>query len=169
MVTRTYSGKSWRPVLVFLGIISLAIPCGPGGAASSADGLSSGATVYLPVYSHIPVGVKGISFDLAISLSIRNTDPNESISIQSVAYHDSNGKLVKNFLNSPVFIGPLASKDYFVSESDTTGGFGAFFLVRWTSAVKVNEPIIEGVMAGTKSGQGISFTSRGQVLMDRPR
>jgi len=148
-------------------VLTAGIPLGALGQALSAEGLSSGATVYVPVYSHIPVGIKGISFDLAISLSIRNTDPHESITVNSVAYHNSNGKVVKRFLDKPMQIGPLASKDFFVSEADTSGGFGASFIVKWKAASGVNEPIIEGVMAGTKSGQGISFTSRGQVIKDR--
>ena len=41
---------------------------------------------------------------------------------------------------------------------------GANFLVKWKSPTKVNPPLIEGVMIGTRSGQGISFVSRGQVI-----
>jgi hypothetical protein len=135
-------------------------------SASEFD-LSEGGTVYLPVYSHIYVGIKGLAFDLAISLIIRNTDPTRPITVSSVSYHDSAGKLVRQFLEKPGEIPPLASKDFFVSESDTTGGFGAAFVVKWKSATKVNAPIVEGVMVGTKTGQGISFTTRGQVIEDR--
>lgn len=148
-------------------MLTAGILSGAVGQALATEGLSSGATVYVPVYSHIYVGIRGISFDLAISLSIRNTDPHKPIMVSSVVYHDSDGKPVKNFLDKPILVGPLASKDFFVSEADTTGGFGACFIVKWKSSTEVNEPIIEGVMAGTKSGQGISFTSRGQVVRDR--
>lgn len=166
-VTQTFTGMARRAGPVFMALVLgmfLAI-----GAVCAGGETSSGATVYVPVYSHIYVGIRGITFDLAISLSIRNTDAKESITVQSVAYYGSDGKLVKEFLQKPVQIGPLSSKDFFVSEADTTGGFGASFLVRWTASTNVNEPIIEGVMAGTKSGQGISFTSRGQVIRDRAR
>ena len=156
--------KGLLVALLSTGILAGIVPEG-----LSSDARSSGATVYVPVYSHIYVGIKGITFDLAISLSIRNTDPHAAITVQSVAYYDSDGKFVKGFIDRPVHIGPLASKDFFVSEADTTGGFGASFIVKWTSAERVNEPIVEGVMAGTKSGQGISFTSRGQVIGDRPQ
>lgn len=131
--------------------------------------LSEGSTVYVPVYSHIYVGIKGYRFDLSISLSIRNTNLTRPISVTSVAYHDSDGKLVRNFLEKPREVPPLASAEFFVSESDTSGGFGAAFLVKWASKTKVNEPIIEGVMAGTSSAQGISFTTRGLVIEDRER
>ena len=148
--------------VVLIGVFSGTICC-----AAPEFNLSEGGTVYVPVYSHIYVGIKGLAFDLAISLIIRNTDPARSITVSSVAYHDSAGKPVKQFLEKPVQIPPLASTDFFVSESDTTGGFGAAFIVKWKSATRVNRPIVEGVMAGTKTGQGISFTTRGQAIDDR--
>jgi len=138
----------------------------PGHSSSTVE-LSEGQTVYVPVYSHIYIGVKGLTYDLAISLSIRNTDPVESITLRSVDYLDANGKLVREHLKNPIQVGPFASADFFVSETDSTGGLGAAFIVKWKSAVKVNAPIIEGVMAGTKSGQGISFSSRGRAIKDR--
>jgi hypothetical protein len=51
-----------------------------------------------------------------------------------------------------------------LAEGDTVGGSGANFLVKWQAKSKVNPPLIEGVMIGTRSGQGISFVSRGQVI-----
>jgi hypothetical protein len=150
-----------------VGIVGIVVLSGAIAHCSSEPVLSEGATVYVPVYSHIYVGFKGKSFDLAIALSIRNTDPAAPISILSVAYYDSSGKLVRNYAPKPVDLPPLASTDFFVSESDTTGGFGAAFVVKWKSRRKVNQPIIEGVMVSTRSGQGISFTSRGQVIEDR--
>jgi len=150
--------------ILMIGVLSCAV-----GHCSSEAKLSNGATVYLPVYSHIYVGIKGLRYELAISLIIRNTDPSRAIRVYSVDYYDSDGKLVRHFQQEPVVIPPLASKDFFVSQSDTTGGFGASFVVKWDSATKVNEPIIEGVMAGTMSGQGISFTTRGQVIEERGR
>jgi len=134
--------------------------------SASAAELSEGQTVYVPVYSHIYIGAKQRPFDLAICLSIRNTDPARFISLLSVEYYDDNGKLVRKFLDKPKQLGPLATEDFFVSESDTTGGLGAAFLVKWKSPTKVNEPIVEGIMAGTRSNQGISFISRGKVIKD---
>jgi hypothetical protein len=151
------------------GAVIIGVLCNVIGCSASDAKPSQGATVYVPVYSHIYVGIKGHQFDLAISLSIRNTDLSRPITISSVAYHDSTGKLVRSFLEKPVEVSSLASMDFFVSESDTSGGFGAAFIVKWQSQTKVSEPIVEGVMAGTRSGQGISFTTRGQVIEYGPR
>jgi hypothetical protein len=46
-------------------------------------------------------------------------------------------------------------------------GFEANFLIKWKSESEVNEPIIEGVMIGTESQQGISFLSRGRSIKDK--
>ena len=128
--------------------------------------LSSGQTLYVPIYSHIYSGVKGRPFDLAAILSIRNTNPNNSITLRSVKYYDSDGKLLKEYLSIPLQLNALVSTRYIITEGDKAGGSGANFLVKWKSEKKVNPPIIEGVMIGTHSGQGISFVSRGQVIKE---
>lgn len=141
---------------------------GPGDCFAESFNLSDGQTVYVPVYSHIYV-VRGHTFDLGICLSIRNTDPTHPITILSANYHDTEGNLVRGYVERPIELKPLASTDFFVSELDTAGGLGASFLVKWKSTSKVNEPIVEGVMAGTRSGQGISFVSRGKAIKDSSR
>jgi len=128
--------------------------------------LSSGQTVYVPVYSHIYSGIKGRPFDLTATLSLRNTDLKNPITLVSVKYYDSDGTLVKNYLNGPKQLDKLVSARYIIPEGDKTGGSGANFIVVWQAQGPVNPPIIEAVMIGTHSGQGISFVSRGQVLKE---
>ena len=128
--------------------------------------LSSGQTVYVSIYSHIYSGLKARPFDLAAILSIRNTNPNNSITLRSVKYYDSDGKLLKEYLSIPLQLNALVSTRYIITEGDKAGGSGANFIVVWKSDRKVNPPIIEAVMIGTHSGQGISFVSRGQVIKE---
>lgn len=128
--------------------------------------LSAGQTVYVPIYSHIYSGIKARPFDLAATLSIRNTNLSSSINITSVKYYDSAGKLVKDYLEAPLSLNALASTRYIIAENDKAGGSGANFIVIWQSDKPVNPPVIEGVMIGTHSGQGISFVSRGQVIAE---
>ena len=128
---------------------------------------SNGQTVYVPIYSHIYSGLKGRPFSLAATLSIRNTDPKHPITLVSVHFYDSDGKLLKEYLDKPAELKAMASTRYIITEGDNTGGSGANFLVEWKSQTKVNSPLIEGVMIGTRSGQGISFVSRGQVIDER--
>jgi hypothetical protein len=126
--------------------------------------LSKGQTVYVPVYSHIYTGNRERPFNLAVTLSIRNTDPATKITIEAVDYYDSAGKLIKRYLENPTPLNQMASIRYVVKEQDKSGGSGANFIVKWKAVQKVNAPIIEAVMIGAQSQQGISFTSRGQVL-----
>jgi hypothetical protein len=131
------------------------------------EGLSSGAVVYVPAYSNIYVGSQPLHFDLAAMLSVRNTDPGKAIVVDAIDYHNSEGKKIRAFLKEPVELKPLASKYVVVGESDTTGGPGASFVVRWRSQQKVNGPIIEAIMTGTRSGQGISFICPGKVITEK--
>ncbi|PIE55990.1 MAG: hypothetical protein CSA34_06130 [Desulfobulbus propionicus] len=126
-------------------------------------------TVYVPLYSHIYADerYRDKPFLLTATLSVRNTDPDTALTLLEVNYHDSNGKLLQAYLDSPITIGPLGSTRYIVQESETKGGSGAKFLVRWQAATGVTEPIIESIMIGTKMQQGISFVSRGRVIKGR--
>lgn len=121
-------------------------------------------TIYVPVYSHIYHDSGRRILNLAATLSIRNTDLTEPIIITSVRYYDSDGKLVKQYLEQPIQLNALVSRDFFVARTDTSGGIGANFIVEWIAEQKVSEPIVEAVMIGTESGQGISFISSGKAI-----
>ncbi len=124
----------------------------------------TGQTIYVPVYSHIYYGNEKRIFNLAATLSIRNTDLTNPIIISSVRYYDSNGKLVKKYLERPIQLAALASTDFVVDRSETSGGLGANFIVEWVAQTKVSEPVVEAVMIGTDSQQGISWSSPGKVI-----
>jgi len=152
------------PVLLFLQILGSAPLC----LAGSEGILSSGQLLYVPVYSHIYGGDKaeGSEFYLTAILSLRNTDQSNPITFTQVDYYDAEGKLVMKYLDRPQTMAPFTSIQYIVKESDTQGGLGAKFLVRWQADKTVNAPLVETVMIGTKMQQGISFTSRAIVLKE---
>lgn len=133
----------------------------PGEAASGQDGarphLAAGQTLYVPVYSHVYWGPKAKPFDLACTLSIRNVDLASEITVTTVDYYDTAGSFVRSHLEAPVVLRPLETVDYYIEERDTTGGSGANFVVRWRSERPVNVPVVETVMIGVYSSQGISF------------
>ena len=128
--------------------------------------MSKGQTVYVPIYSHIYAGDREEAFYLAATLSIRNTDPKYSVIVFAADYYDSDGRLIKKHIETPVQIKAMSSKRYIIKESDKSGGSGAGFIVRWKSEHAVNIPIIESIMIGTRMQQGISFTSRGQAVKE---
>ena len=126
----------------------------------------NGQTVYVPVYSHIYAD-GGKPQLLETTLSIRNLDPEVSISIKAVDYFDTGGQLVKRYLGQVLTLGPLETRSILVEKSDTSGGSGANFIIVWDSAEPVYEPLIEAVMIGLDGGKSFSFTSPGRALVQR--
>lgn len=138
--------------------------------AEDKNGLSEGQVIYAPAYSHIYSGNREQPFYLTITLSIRNIDPNHQIKITVVDYFETQGKRLKNLLDKPVVLKPLESLRYIIPEKDKSGGSGANFIVEWkTDTVAANPPIVETIMIGTQNQQGISFSSRGRVIIPQKK
>jgi len=128
--------------------------------------LSKGQTVYVSAYSNVFTGPKKLPFQLATTLSIRNTDLLSSLQVTSIDYYDMDGKLLRRYLEKPLNLGSLTSSYVHIEEREMSGGFGANFIVRWKAEKIINTPIIECVMIGATSGQGISFVSPGQEIKE---
>lgn len=154
--------KSWHAPFFLFCTLFILLP--PVIKATETLPLTKGQTVYIPAYSHIYHGNKETPLLLSVTLSIRNIDQKNSLTVTAVNYHETQGPLVKEFIKDPVVLGPLGSERFIVQQKDNTGGSGANFIVEWQSEKPVNPPIIESVMIGTQSQLGISFTSRGQAI-----
>ncbi len=151
------------------GLLMLLLTAGlstPSAQAEEAVPRWRGQTTLVPVYSDIYGGdrYRDKPILLTSTLVIRNCDPSHPITVALVDYLDYSGKLVRQYLPQPQTLAPLASSHFIVRESDTAGGAGAKFIVRWHADKAVVEPIIESVMIGTIMQQGISFSSRGRIL-----
>lgn len=133
--------------------------------ADEMKGLSAGQTIYVPAYSHIYSGNNERPFLLTVTLSIRNIDPTSIIAITRADYYETQGKLIKEYIQTPVALSPLESLRYVIPQSDKSGGSGANFIVQWKAGKPVNPPIIESIMIGTQTQQGVSFTSRGREIL----
>ena len=128
---------------------------------------SRGQTVYVPAYSHVFTGPRANPYNLAISLTVRNTDPAAGMVVTAIDYHDHNGRLIRRYAPSTLSLAPLASSYIHLEEKDTSGGFAPKFIVRWESQRAISSPLIEAVMIGATSGQGISFVTQGKVIQER--
>jgi hypothetical protein len=133
-------------------------------AASRNLQIVTGQTIYVPAYSEVFFGREGDTIDLAVTLAIHNTDLESPIIIQSVRYYDTNGNLVREYVPESVELPPLSTTGFLVEESDSTGGWGANFIVEWVAEEPVYEPVIEAIMITTRSAQGISFVSTGRIM-----
>lgn len=157
-------GKHWFAAVL---MVFLAASSAPHSSWAASDIPSSkGQIVYVPAYSNVFYGDKGRAFSLTTTLSIRNTEQNYPITILSVKYYDSNGKLVKQYLEEPLKLDPLSSTHFLVNESDLSGGDGPCFIIKWKSSQMVTWPIMETIMIGAGSTQGISFLATGRVIRD---
>ncbi len=158
--------KTGISILIVLVISLLMVCCCQTGFAAEKYFLSSGETVYVPVYSNVFSAPKKVPFYLTAILSIRNTDMTSPVTVYSADYYDTKGKLLKHYYQEPITLSPLETVYIYIPADTIAGGVGANFIVRWKTQKEVNMPIIECVMIGTESGQGISFVSPGQVIKE---
>ena len=81
--------------------------------------LTSGNTIYVPIYSHVYHGnvdwtKKSEVKQMAVMVSVRNTDMKNAIQITSIKYYDSEGKLVRDESAKGKVLAPMASMELFV-------------------------------------------------------
>ncbi|MGB5832907.1 MAG: DUF3124 domain-containing protein [Thiohalocapsa sp.] len=139
-------------------------PVGLGaGAKLSVDVVAKGRAVYVPAYSHI-YARGGEASLLEITLSVRNTDPEQLMRIDRVGYFDNDGNVVRELAATSIVLGPMQTASYLVEEQEADGGAGANFVVEWSAQQEINRPIIEAVMIGDG---GLSFASRGEPIERR--
>ena len=129
--------------------------------------LSRSETLYASVYSNILVRDGEVPFEMASTLAIRNTDLDTPIYVTSVTYYDSKGTLLETFLDGTFGLAPLATASFFIKGSDTRGGLGAKFIVKWGAEVPVSDPIVETLTVGSSGSQAFSFISPARVI-DEP-
>jgi hypothetical protein len=127
---------------------------------------AASGTIYVPVYSTLYLGVahSASTVDLGVTVSVRNVSALHPITLDWVRYYDSVGKQVRDYLDKASTLPPMGSVEFVIQRSDTVGGPGANFLVRWHAAASVDEPLVEAIMLGQSGNAGISFISRGRSL-----
>ncbi|NEQ25726.1 MAG: DUF3124 domain-containing protein [Microcoleus sp. SIO2G3] len=129
--------------------------------------IAMGQTIYVPVYSHIYSPDQTQQMNLTAILSVRNTDLANPIIIAAVNYYNTSGERVRQYLEQPVELRPLAATSFVVDRDDTAGGSGASFVVEWVSQTPVSDPVVEAVMINTAGNQGLSLVSPGRVIKTR--
>ena len=165
-----------RRYLILL-VLSFAVFCGSVALAKDVPKASQG-TVYVPAsYQDSPfTSVDGAVNQLIVSrLFIRNTDMNNSISIDSVRFYGPDGELVWEFLTEPLTLSPLASTSF--GANGTTLPIPPYrnvdgrpsFIVEWSASKRVNTPLIENarvfvqIELGGSSLHGLSITPGQQI------
>jgi hypothetical protein len=123
--------------------------------------------VYVPIYSDIYVSHQNQKSLLAATLSIRNTSYTDSLFISKIEYFNSEGNLVRNYIEGPISLTPMATVNYVIEREDTEGGSGANFIVE-IRAKNINiRPLIHAVMIGDNgSNQGFAFAIDGYSILN---
>ncbi|MEP3046557.1 MAG: DUF3124 domain-containing protein [Roseibium sp.] len=163
--TTSGTGLAMR-YLTIIGIIALAAITQSNAQAAGALEKVYGETVYVPAYSRI-FSYPTRSELLAATLAVHNIDPETSLTLQRVDYHNEDGQLIRSLLEQPVDLAPLQSRTVLIPINDTTGGVGANFIIEWTSEKAAISPIAESIMTGPPGTPGPSFSSRGRVIQQQ--
>ncbi len=121
--------------------------------------------VYVPIYSDIYNQTRDTRTLLTATLSIRNTSLKDSLFVSKIDYYNTEGDLVRSYIDSPIYLTPMESIDYVIEQQDTSGGSGANFLIDWYSKKQLN-PLFQAVMVGGLGAQAFSFTTEGLEIIE---
>ena len=132
--------------------------------ASNNDIMAVVDTVYVPIYSDIYSKSKDSRFLLTATLSIRNTSLVDTIYMNSIDYYDTQGDLVRSYIESTSYLRPMETIDYVIEQDDDTGGSGANFLIIWSARHKNVKPVFQAIHISTNGQQGVSFTTEGKSI-----
>ncbi|MEQ8358080.1 MAG: DUF3124 domain-containing protein [Cytophagales bacterium] len=118
------------------------------------------ASSYLSVYSRIYSQTEHKTHSLTSTISMRNTNRNDSIYILKAEYFDTRGNLIRTYFDKAIYIAPMETVEIVIDETDQEGGTGANFIFDWLVEPDKNEPFFEGIMISTSGQQGLSFTTQ---------
>ena len=130
---------------------------------SSKDSLEFGKS-YLSVYSQIYSITEHKTHNLTSMISMRNTSELDTIYILRAEYYDTNGKSVRKYFESPIYLAPMETSEIIIDEIDVSGGTGSNFILEWKIPKNCPEPLFEGVMTSTMGQQGLSFTTQAKRI-----
>ncbi|MBA6154226.1 DUF3124 domain-containing protein [Gelidibacter maritimus] len=127
------------------------------------DSLYETKKVYVPVYSDIYQRTRNERTLLTSTLSIHNTSETDTLYISRIDYYNTEGKLVRKYIESTIFLTTFETLEYVVDEEDKTGGSGANFVIEWYGNEKLN-PLFQAVMIGGLGNKSFSFTTEGVAI-----
>lgn len=120
--------------------------------------------IYVPIYSDVYIDSNNQNSLLAATLSIRNTSYTDSLFISAIDYFNTDGSLVRSYVENQISLRPMATINYVIEREDDTGGAGANFIVKISSKSKDTKPIIQAVMVGQNGNKGFAFTTDGYSI-----
>lgn len=122
-------------------------------------------TFYVPIYSDIYTDRDARKVLLSATLSVRNTTLKKSLYINKIDYYDTDGALVKSYLDKPIELPAMATLNYIVEKEEDKGGSGANFIIEVEGVDETVKPVIEAVMIGNFSNKGFAFSTEGTPVL----
>ena len=122
-------------------------------------------TFYVPIYSDIYTDRDARKVLLSATLSVRNTTFKKSLYINKIDYYDTDGALVKSYLDKPIELPAMATLNYIVEKEEDKGGSGANFIIEVEGIDETVKPVIEAVMIGNFSNKGFAFSTEGTPVV----
>lgn len=140
-----------------------------GSAAALTDAPDRGSLTvrgafYVPAYARLALAKGGHPVDLAVTLFVHNASDTKPLLVERIAYRDTAGALVQDYLAAPVAVRPFGTIEVFVPTQDVRGGTGAGFVVGWAAAGPIAEPVVETLILGSSGSQGYSFVGQGRPI-----
>jgi hypothetical protein len=124
--------------------------------------------IYIPIYSDIYVNRQNQRSLLAATLSIRNSSYSDSLFVSKIDYFNTDGILVRSFIDNPISLPPMATVNYVIEKEDEAGGSGANFIVALSARNKNVKPVIQAIMiGGTGGNQLFSFSTDGYSIKEQ--
>lgn len=120
--------------------------------------------IYVPIYSDIYVDQQNPSTLLSATLSIRNTSYSDSLFISKIDYFNTEGVLVRSYIEKPISLPPMATINYVIEKDDDAGGPGANFIVSLSAKNKDVNPLIQAIMIGQTGNKGFAFSTNGHSI-----
>ena len=132
--------------------------------AIPSQNLGVSGAFYVPVYSSVAMSQGKLRADFSVTLSIHNASETQPLVLRRIAYFDTAGKMVENYLKAPVALKPFSTIEVFVPATDVRGGTGANFVVDWAATGEIAEPVVEALMFGGVGSGHYAFVSQGRPI-----
>ena len=132
--------------------------------AMPSENLGVSGAFYVPAYSSISMSQGKLRADFSVTLSIHNASETRPLVLRRVAYFDTGGKMVENYLKAPVALKPFSTIEVFIPTTDVRGGTGANFVVDWAATSEIAEPAVEALMVGGIGAGHYAFISQGRPI-----
>jgi hypothetical protein len=126
--------------------------------------LTANGAIYVPAYSSVSIVQGRVRADFSVTVSMHNASQAKPLVLKRIAYFDTSGQLIQEYLQKPIALKPFGAIEIFISQNDVRGGTGANFLVEWGAVGPIAEPVVEALMVGGIGAGHYAFISQGRPI-----